>query len=169
MPAGRDRIVCGKARDRKPGHHRTVDGGSLRAGKLQAGIETSQGQQRECWCGRDDRPAVVRVPETALASHSGTVVERDLSAATGEEGGNPQAGRRGAQAWHPDGAGSVYSAGGDAGAAKQVGPDVFQSQLRVSAWALGSSGGGTGAAVYRRRLSLVRGLGPREIFRPGFA
>ena len=36
----RDRIVCGKARDRKPSYGRTVDGGSLRAGKLQAGIET---------------------------------------------------------------------------------------------------------------------------------
>src|SRR5262249_6133842 len=101
MPSGRDRIVCGKARDRKPGHHRTVDGGSLRAGKLQAGIETSQGQQGECWCGRDDRPAVARVPEAALASRPGTVVERDLCAAAGEAGGNPQARRRGAKAWHP--------------------------------------------------------------------
>ena len=46
---GRDRIACGEARDRKPGHWRTVDGGSLRAGKLQAGIGTSQGQQRKRW------------------------------------------------------------------------------------------------------------------------
>ena len=37
-----------------------------------------------------------------------------------------------------------------------VGPDVFRSQLRVSAGTVGSSGGGTGAAVYRRRLRLVR-------------
>src|ERR1035438_7076209 len=70
----RDRIVWGKVRDRKPGHRRTVNGGSLRAGKLQAGIATSQGQQGECWRGWDDRPAVARVPETALASHPGKVV-----------------------------------------------------------------------------------------------
>ena len=28
--------------------------------------------------GRDDRPGIAGVPETALASHPGTVVERDL-------------------------------------------------------------------------------------------
>lgn len=33
-----------KRKGRKPGHWRTVDGGSLRAGKLQAGIGASQGQ-----------------------------------------------------------------------------------------------------------------------------
>jgi hypothetical protein len=47
-------------------------------GKLQAGIGTSQGQQRERRRGRDDRPAVAGVPETALASHPGTVVEWNL-------------------------------------------------------------------------------------------
>ena len=38
---------------------------------------------------------------------------------------NRQAGRRGAQTGHPDGAGSVDPAGGDAGPAEAVGPDVF--------------------------------------------
>ena len=33
--------------------------------------------------------------------------------------------------WHPNGAGSIYSAGGDAGSAEAVGPDVFRSQLWV--------------------------------------
>jgi len=47
--------------------------------------------------------------------------------------------------------------------------DVFRSQLRVSARTLGASGGGKGTAVYRRRLSLVCGLGFGEILRPGFA
>ena len=37
---------------------------------------------------------------------------------------NPQTGRRGAKAWYPDGVGSIHPAGGDAGAARQVGPDV---------------------------------------------
>src|SRR5437868_5483023 len=58
--------------------HARKRGGSLRAGKLQAGIGTSQGQQRERWRGWDDRPRIARVPETALASHKGTVVKRDL-------------------------------------------------------------------------------------------
>src|ERR1700740_3097048 len=50
--------------------------------------------------GRDDRPAMAGVPEAQLASDPGTVVERDLGAATGEAGGNPEAGRRSAKAWH---------------------------------------------------------------------
>ena len=98
-----------------------------------------------------------RLPEAALASHSGTTVERDLCAEAGEAGRNPEAGRRGAKAWHPDGAGSIHPASGDAGSAKAVGPDVFRSQLRVPAGTVRSSGGGTGAAVYRRRLRLGGG------------
>ena len=70
--------------------------------------------------------ATHRLPETALASHPGTTAERDLRAEAGEAGGNPQAGRRGAKAWHPDGAGSIHPAGGDAGSAEAVGPDVFR-------------------------------------------
>src|SRR5262249_54138687 len=66
-----------------------------------------------------------------------------------------------------DGAGSVHPAGGDAGAATQVGPDVFRSQLRVSARTFGASGGGGGAAVHRRRLSLGGGSGSGEVLRPG--
>ena len=74
----------------------------------------------------------------------------------GEAGGNPQAGRRSAKAWHSFGAGSIYPAGGVAGSAKAMGPDVFRTQLWVPAGTVGSSGGGTGAAVYRRRPRLVR-------------
>src|SRR5215472_4138976 len=163
-------MACGEARDRQPGYWRTVNGGGLRAGKLQAGIGTSQGQQRKPWRGWDDRPRIARVSETTLAGHSGTVVERDLCAATGEAGGNPQAGRRRREKTrHSFGAGSIHSAGGDAGSATQVGPDVFRTQLWVSSWAIGSSGGGSGTEVYRRRISLVRGLGFGEILRPGFA
>ena len=71
------------------------------------------------------------------------LLARNLQAATGKAGGNPQAGRRGEKARHSDGAGSIYPAGGDAGSATQVGPDVFRTQLRVSSWAVGASGGGT--------------------------
>src|SRR5215467_7184260 len=65
--------------------------------------------------------------------------------------------RRREKTRHSFGAGSIHPASGDAGAATQVGPDVFRSQLRVSARALGGSGGGSGAAVHRRRLSLGGG------------
>ena len=36
-----------------------------------------------------------------------------------------------------------------ASAATQMGPDVFRTQLRVPPWAVGASGGGSGAEVYR--------------------
>ena len=62
---------------------------------------------------------------------------------------NPEAGWRGVQAWHPDGVGSIHPAGGDAGSATQMGPDVFRTQLWVSSWAKCASGGGEGAAVHR--------------------
>src|SRR5688572_8047107 len=48
-----------------------------------------------------------------------------------------------------------------------LGPDVFRSQLRVSAWTFGASGGGGGTAVHRRRLSLGGGSGSGEVLRPG--
>jgi hypothetical protein len=88
-------------------------------------------------------------PETVLASHPGTVAEWDLQAAAGETGGNPEAGRGNTKAWYSDGAGSIHPAGGDAGSATQMGSDIFRTQLRVWSRAVGASGGGTGAEVYR--------------------
>src|SRR3954453_12547483 len=41
-------------------------------------LKRVKANNRERWGGRDDCPAVARVPETALASHPGTVVEWDL-------------------------------------------------------------------------------------------
>jgi RNA-directed DNA polymerase len=55
-----------------------------------------------------------------LKQHWPAIREQLLSGtyktATGEAGRNRQAGWRGAEAWHPDGAGPIRSAGGDAGA-----------------------------------------------------
>src|ERR1022692_1443057 len=82
--------------------------------------------------------------------------EWNLRAETGEAGRNRQAGRRDAKAWHSNGVGSIHPAGGDAGSAEAVGPDVFRLQLRVPAGTVSSASGGTGAAVYRRRSRLVR-------------
>src|SRR5437867_9032591 len=50
----------------------------------------------------------------------------DLRAESGEAGGNPQTGRRGAKAWYPNSAGSFDPAGGDAGSAAAVGLDVLR-------------------------------------------
>ena len=76
------------------------------------------------------------------------------------------------KAWYSDGAGSIYPARFIQQAVMQVlqcrwGPDIFRTQLRVSPRAVGASSGGTGAAVYRRRLSLGGGSGSGEVLRPG--
>src|SRR5436190_3530193 len=106
-------------------------------------------------------------PEAAVRSDSGTAAERDLPAASGEAGGDRQARRRGAQARHSNGAGSVYPAGGAAGSASQMGPDVFRTQSRISSATLGASGGGQGAAVYRGRQPLGGGSRSGKVFRSG--
>jgi hypothetical protein len=51
---GRDRIGVGEAQSKKS-DYRAVDGRSLRAGKLQAGATTSEGQQRESRHRQDER------------------------------------------------------------------------------------------------------------------
>src|SRR5258708_7442262 len=114
----------GEAQTRKSDYP-AVDGRSLRAGKLQAGATTSEGQQRQCRHRRDDRREIVWTPERALASHPRTTPQRNLHTTTGETGGNPEAGRRGAQAGHSDSAGSVHPASGAAGAAEELGRNVL--------------------------------------------
>ncbi len=72
----------------------TEDGRSLRAGKQQAGITTSQEQQRESGSGRDDRRRTTGIPEVAWARNWGTTAKRNLSTAAGARGGNREAGRK---------------------------------------------------------------------------
>src|ERR1039457_5032171 len=105
----------------------------MRARKPEGSIAAGGGQKRESWCWRDDGHRNQGLPETAPASHPGTTVEWNLRAETGEAGRNLQAGRRDAKAWHSNGVGSIHPAGGDAGSAEAVGPDVFRLQLRVPA------------------------------------
>jgi hypothetical protein len=62
----------------------------------------------------------------------------NLHATTGKTSGNPEAGRRGAQAGHSDGAGSIHPASGDAGAAEELGRNVLRTQLWVWAQAIGT-------------------------------
>src|SRR5712691_1436897 len=141
-------------RNRTSRASRAADGRGLRAGKLLAGLQASEGEQRKSGNRRHDSRRALGLPEAALAYNTGTTAEGDLQTATGATGGDPEAGRRGAKAWHPDGAGSIHPAGGDAGSTTQVGPDVFRTQSRVPAETLGASSGSQGTAVHRRRPSL---------------
>src|SRR6266478_1828281 len=112
-------------RNRTSSWSRAVDGRSLRAGKLLAGLQASQSEQRKSGNRRHESRRSRGLPEAALAHHTGTAVAWDLPTTSGASGGNPEAGRRGTKAWYPDGVGSLYPAGGDAGTATQVGPDIL--------------------------------------------
>src|SRR5438270_549908 len=91
-----------------------------------------------------------------LVRHSDprTTAEWDLRAESGEAGGNPQTGRRGAKAWYPNSAGSFDPAGGDAGSAAAVGLDVLRPQLRFSTGPIRASSSGPGTAIHCRGLRL---------------
>src|ERR1700722_6546885 len=135
-------------RNRTSSSSRAVDGRSLRAGKLLAGLQASEGEQRKSGNRRHESRRALGLPEAPLACNTGTTAEGDLKATTGETGGNPEAGRRGAKAWHPDGAGSLDPAGGHAGSATQMGPHILRTQSRVPAETLGASSGSQGTAVH---------------------
>src|SRR5216683_7802502 len=154
-------------RNRTSSSSRAVDGRSLRAGKLLAGLQASQSEQRKPGNRRHESRSSLGLPEAALALHTGTAVAWDLPTTTGATGGNPEAGRRGAKAWHPDGAGSLDPAGGHAGSATQMGPNLLRTQPRVPAETLGASSGSQSAAVHRCGPSLGGGPGSREILGSG--
>src|ERR1035438_5908116 len=68
------------------------------------------------------------VPEAAWVEDRGTATKRNLSTAAGKTGGNPEAGRQwNAQARHSLRAGSLCPAGGVAGSAEALGPDVLRT------------------------------------------
>jgi hypothetical protein len=117
--------------ERPASHERLME--EVCAGQLLAGLQASQGEQRKSGNRRHKSRRALGLPEAALALHTGTAVARDLPTTTGATGGNPEAGWRGAKAWHPDGAGSFDPAGGDAGSATQMGPDLLRTQSRIPA------------------------------------
>src|SRR5258705_2016859 len=118
-------------------------------------IAACEGQQSERGHRPDDGRSTRRLSEATLAGYSGAIAERDLRTETGETSGNPEAGwRRGAKAWHPNCAGPLCPASGDAGSAKAMGPDVFPIQLRVSTASIGASRCGSSAAVHHARLRM---------------
>src|ERR1051325_9723552 len=119
-------------RNRKSGWSKATDGRGLRAGKLPAGFTAREGQSGQSGKRRHEGRGTSRLPEAALASPTGTGAEGNLPTATGATSRDQEAGRGDAQAGHPDGAGSVCPAGGDAGSAAQMGLDVLRTQSRLS-------------------------------------
>ena len=118
-PRGRDRNAHGETRERKPGHWRSVDGRSLRAGKLPAGItrvKANKGSPGVDGMTVHELPGYLKQHWPAIREQllSGTYKPQPV-----KRSGNRQAGRRGAQVGHSHRAGSVYPAGGDAGSAKR--------------------------------------------------
>ena len=86
------------------------------------------------------------------------LLDGSLQAAAGTAGGDTEGVGRPTAARHSDGARPLHPAGGDAGAAGRLGPDVLRGELRLSAGALGTSGGGAGAGVHRVRPRRRGGL-----------
>ncbi len=83
-----------------------------------------------------------------MANHPGTAAKWNLQAKAGQAGRDTEAGRWGEKIGHSDCPVSIRSAGGHASSATAMGPNVFQSQLRVSTGAIGASSCSAGTAVY---------------------
>src|SRR5208282_2514679 len=89
-----------------------------------------------------------------------------LSAAAGQTGRNPEAGRRDQKARRALRRRQADSAGYAASSPSAVGPDVFRAQLRLSTGALRPSGSGSGATLRRRGLQRRGRSRSRKVFRP---
>jgi hypothetical protein len=92
-----------------------------------------------------------------------------LPTAAGVAGRDPQGWRGRRHTWprHPDGARPLHPAGGAAGAAASLGPDVLRRELWLSARPIRPSGGRPSPSLYRRRARLRGRSRPGEILRPG--
>ena len=108
----RARTGDGATQSRKPGRDRAVDGGGVPEGEPVQGVEASPGKPWERRGRRHEGRRIAGLPAGTLASNSRTIDGGDVQAAAGEAGRDPKAGRRGAQAGHPDGAGEDDPAGG---------------------------------------------------------
>src|SRR6266702_1433247 len=113
-----------------------------------------------------ERPAVVGPSMEAVVERENlkealAQVKRNKGAA----GGDTEGVGRCTVARHSDGARPLDPAGGDAGAASRLGPDVLRDELWLSAEALGASGGGAGAGVYCVRPRRGGGYRSGEVLR----
>jgi hypothetical protein len=112
---------------------------------------------------RHESVGVAGLSEAALASFTGATVKWNLPPATGEKSRDREAGWRDAQTGHPDGAGSVYPAGGDAGSATQMGPDVLRTQSRVSSATLSGSDFSVSMPLFRPHLATKHAIHKNEV------
>jgi RNA-directed DNA polymerase len=124
---GTESLTAKCATERPASHEQLMEEVCERENCWQA-YKRVKANQRKSWDRRHDHRRSFGLPEAALALDSGRAVARELPTTTGATGGNPEAGRRGAKAWHPDGAGSLDPASGDAGSATQRGPDFLRTQ-----------------------------------------
>ena len=151
----------GEARSRKPGHGRDRNEGRLRAGKLQAGMGTGQGQQRESGRGRHDGPAVARLPK----EHWPVIREQLLSGTynRNRSGGrkSPSRTEAGWKAGHSHRAGSPHPQA-VLRFCKSAGTGRFPSTATGFVLAVGAAGG-AGQSI-SPKVSLVRDLDLEKFF-----
>ena len=86
----------------------------------------------------------------------GELLSGTVQAAAGKAGRDSETGRRGAKARDSNSPRPIHPTGDSAGSSTTLGPDVFRVQLWISAWAVGTSSGRTGAGVRGRRLRMGR-------------
>src|SRR5882724_8181290 len=80
-----------KCETERPAMHEQLMEEVCERGKLLAGLQASQSEQRKSGNRRHESRRALGLPEAALAHDTGTTVERDLQATTGATGGNPEA------------------------------------------------------------------------------
>ncbi|AXV27996.1 hypothetical protein FORC69_p149 (plasmid) [Escherichia coli] len=102
--------------------------------------------------------------ETPLAGTESATAVRQLPPIPCKKSDYPEARRRRTSVGHPDGGGSLYPAGDDAGVAGTVGCDVQRQQLRVPARTLGASGSEAGSEIHRVGLQLGVDLDLEKFF-----
>src|SRR5207302_479685 len=104
-------------------------------------------------------------PKPAAKETETLVAKRKSESLAGTAGGNPEAGWSGsAQVRHSLCAGPVCAAGGVAGSAEALGPDVLRTQPRFSTGAECAASGAGGTAVHCQRVPLGGGSRLGEIF-----
>jgi hypothetical protein len=98
---GTESRTAKSATERPASHEQLMEEVSER--KLLAGLQTSEGEQRKFGNRRPESRRARGLSEAALAFDTGTAVTWDLPTTTGKASRNPEARRRDAKAWHPDG------------------------------------------------------------------
>ena len=139
-----------------------VEPGNLK--KALARVRRNKGAARHR---RHDRRRPGRSPEGPLVRDRVRASRRHLHTAAGAAGGDTEGIGRRSSAWRANGARPLHPAGGDAGVAGGLGPQLFGCELWVPARTLGSSGGGACAGPHPRGLRRRGRSRSGEVLRPG--